>query len=66
MDSCQEQWLCFSFELEEVMGKLAESEVEFSKSKTKHLFGEESIEDEIEKQKVGFFIISTMIRESVG
>ena len=52
METCKEQWLCFTYELEEIIGKLAESEVEYSKSKTKQIFGEESIEDEIEKQKV--------------
>lgn len=51
-ETCKEQMLCFSFELQGMMGKLAESEVEFLNSKSKVLFGEESIEDEIEKHKV--------------
>ena len=49
---CKEQWLCFSFELEQIMNDLADGEMEFSKSKNKSHFNADSIEEEIKKNKV--------------
>lgn len=52
MENCKEQWLCFSFELQQVMGDLADSEMELCKSKEKQHLSRESIIDEIQKNKV--------------
>eukprot|EP00111_Clytia_hemisphaerica_P004722 TCONS_00013567-protein len=51
MEGCKEQWLCFSFELEQIMNDLADGEMEFSKSKNKLYFNADSIEEEIKKNK---------------
>ena len=52
MEGCKEQWLCFSYELEQIMSDLADREMEFSKSKSKIHHSSQSIEQEIERNKV--------------
>ena len=52
MEGCKEQWLCFSYELEQIMSDLADGEMEFSKSKSKIHHSSQSIEQEIERNKV--------------
>ena len=52
MEGCNEQWLCFSYELEQIMSDLADGEMEFSKSKSKIHNNSQSIEQEIERNKV--------------
>ena len=52
LENCREQWLCFSYELEQIMNDLADGEREFSKSKSKSHLDIMSIEEEIVKNKV--------------
>lgn len=48
----KEQWVCFSYEAEEVENNLMKRESEINESTLLSPFGEESVENEIEKQKV--------------
>lgn len=48
----KEQWVCFSYEAEEVENSLMKRETEINESTLLSPFGEESVENEIEKQKV--------------
>lgn len=48
----KEQWVCFSYEAEEVENSLMKRESEINESTLLSPFGEESVENEIEKQKV--------------
>ena len=57
MEGCKEQWLCFSFELEQIMSDLADGEMEFSKSKNKIHIDSQAIKQEIERNKVFIFIL---------
>jgi len=53
LENCKEQWLCFSFELEQ-LNDIADGEMEFSKSKSRSHLNITSIEEEITRSKVSF------------